>query len=281
MRKKDCISIMMSIVMVCVLLISSYGVAYANGVSPDDFAASQLQGYINGYANNYANFGFTSPSNMEKSTVGSPIHLYRFDQTGVENYVNGNELPLVDNQEWLYPVYGSNNQIENAIRISTNSNGQQYSVFGGFTPEYLTSLFQKYNELTTKADKNSVKVILEESLSTMFFKYDMAGKSFVAPRSFIPNNSGNFQDGTVYDASPVGEKLHAIQASYEVQQNTLRKQHPNELLVGGSGIGVMPINTAPSRRQNILLIALFVLIACIVMGTIFYKKKKSLSTDVA
>jgi hypothetical protein len=259
MRKKNIMALMIAFVLSMALPCS---VSYASSATTDSFATNQLQGYIGGYSGDYQNFGFASQSDMENARLGTPVHLYRFEQTGVENYVYGNDLPLVDNQEWLYPIYGGNNQIENVIRISVGSDGTQNSIFGGFTADFLKNFFQKNNDLTKQADNNSLKVIFEENLSALFFEYKLNGKSLTIPYRFSPNGNDSFQDKTVYDTSSVGQELKARQVKYETELNELHKKYPNELLAGGGGIGVSPLR--PNGHQE----SLFSLWVLMVLGVV-------------
>jgi hypothetical protein len=266
MRKRNIVALLAVLVLNIAL---PCGISYASGAAPDNYATNQLQGYIGGYKTEYQNFGFASQGDMENSRLGTPVHLYRFDQTGIENYTNG-DLPLVDNREWLYPIYGENNQIENAIRISTGSDGKPNSIFGGFDAAFLNAFYQENEDLAKQADGDSLKVILEESLSTLFFSYKQNGKSLTIPFIFVPNKSYGLQSRTVYDTDSVGRALNAIQAKSEIDLKNLRIRFPNEPLVGGGGIGV---SSAPNRDQETLF-SLWVLMAMGIAAGATYSIKR-------
>jgi hypothetical protein len=269
MRKRNIVALLAVLVLNMAL---PCGISYASGAAPDNYATNQLQVYIGGYKTEYQNFGFASPGDMENSRLGTPVHLYRFDQTGIENYTNG-DLPLVDNQEWLYPIYGENNQIENAIRISTGSDGKPNSIFGGFDAAFLNAFYQENDDLAKQADGNSLKVILEENLSTLFFSYKQNGKSLTIPFIFVPNRSYGLQNRTAYDTDSVGQALNAIQVKSETDLKNARIKFPNELLVGGGGIGV---SSAPNRHQETLF-SLWVLMALgIAAGATYLIRRKRL-----
>lgn len=270
MRKRSIVALLTVLVLSMAL---PCGISYGSSTTTDNFATNQLQYYISGYKADYQNFGFSSQSDMENSKLGTPVHLYRLDKAGIENYTNG-DLPLVDNQEWLYPIYGGNNQIENAIRISIGPDGKPFSVFSGFDAAFLKDFFQKNDDLAKQVDSDSLKVILEENLSTLFFEYKQSGKNSTIPCIFNPNVDFGFQKNTAYDTNSVGQKLKEIQVKHEADLKNFRNKHPNEEMIGGGGIGVSLM--ANGHQNTLFSLWLLVALAIVALG-IYLAKRMRLS----
>lgn len=259
--------------MLVLTIFLSYSISCANNIDNidiDEFAQEQMPYYIQGYMTEYQNYGFSSQSEMKNSQLGNPIKLYRIDQAAIENYTNG-DIPLVDLQSWLYPIYGENNQIKNAIQISIKD-GKLHSIFGGFTADVLNDYFQKNESLLKQENKSDVKAVLQEEISSLFLIYKENGRESVVYYSINKKMNYGLQDKKTYSSDELGQ---IYKERLNRQKENLKKiQKDKETIIGG-GLILPPVNKEHSAKA-----ALLVLLPIAIVGALIFfliNKKKSLN----
>jgi len=226
MNKRGVI-IALSILVVTVFLTCNISYAKAD---IDKFASEQLQYYIEGYKIAFQEYGFSSQSEMVNSKLGKPVHLYRIDQAAIENYTNG-DLPLVDSQSWLYPIYGGNNQVKSAIQITIGDDGKPYSIFGGFTADLLSEYFQNNEFLLNQKDNSVLKAVLQEDISSLFIIYKKDGKEMIVPYLITQKMKNDLQNKKIYNSYEIGQ----IYKEKLLRDKEYYKKHSKsgEELIGG------------------------------------------------
>lgn len=174
--------------------ISSYAETKPN---INTYADDQLRYYTEAHKTAYRDFNFNSQNELGNSKLGEPVELYSIDRSTIEKYDNG-EVPLINKNSWLYPIYGDNGEIRTAIQISILQDGSFNSILGGFGTDLLTEYFEANKLLLKQNEDYSVKAVLQEDLSALLLVCDNGSQVLVAAYPIV--NNGIIQKKN-YDSS--------------------------------------------------------------------------------